>query len=193
MIKRYWWVLVVVVLSYKMASKFRRKKQDLVPEHSNGWQQKLVYDQPMARQQKLVYEKPLALQQKQPQKQQLQGHGPPKGAGKWRKKLLILFVLSGVTMSIWLFWHFSTKHISRREETLANMCDERARMLQDQFNVSLNHVHALAILVSTFHHGKYPSAIDQVTLSSLLKLCICLSLLMEEMQQGTKKLWLYMP
>ncbi|KAL6144010.1 hypothetical protein ACLB2K_054705 [Fragaria x ananassa] len=43
------------------------------------------------------------------------------------------------------------------------MCDERARMLQDQFNVSLNHVHALAILVSTFHHGKHPSAIDQKT------------------------------
>ncbi|PNY07808.1 histidine kinase 2-like protein [Trifolium pratense] len=44
---------------------------------------------------------------------------------------------------------------------LATMCDERARMLQDQFNVSMNHVHALAILVSTFHHGKHPSAVDQ--------------------------------
>ncbi|GMY18436.1 Histidine kinase 2 [Fagus crenata] len=43
------------------------------------------------------------------------------------------------------------------------MCDERARMLQDQFNVSMNHVHAFAILVSTFHHGKHPSAIDQRT------------------------------
>ena len=52
--------------------------------------------------------------------------------------------------------------IQRREEMLTNMCDERARMLQDQFNVSMNHVHALAILVSTFHHGKHPSAIDQV-------------------------------
>lgn len=50
----------------------------------------------------------------------------------------------------------------KRRETLANMCDERARVLQDQFNVSLNHVHALSILVSTFHHGKNPSAIDQV-------------------------------
>ncbi|KAL1347492.1 hypothetical protein AAHE18_07G009100 [Arachis hypogaea] len=48
-----------------------------------------------------------------------------------------------------------------REEMLTNMCDERARMLQDQFNVSMNHVHALAVLVSTFHHGKHPSAIDQ--------------------------------
>ncbi|KAL4563677.1 hypothetical protein LXL04_027722 [Taraxacum kok-saghyz] len=42
------------------------------------------------------------------------------------------------------------------------MSDERARMLQDQFNVSMNHVHALAILVSTFYHGKDPPAIDQV-------------------------------
>ncbi|TXG55502.1 hypothetical protein EZV62_020758 [Acer yangbiense] len=50
-----------------------------------------------------------------------------------------------------------------RNQTLTSMCDERARMLQDQFNVSMNHVHALAILVSTFHHGKHPSAIDQKT------------------------------
>jgi len=53
--------------------------------------------------------------------------------------------------------------VARRIENLSNMCDERARMLQDQFNVSMNHVHALAILVSTFHHGKNPSAIDQKT------------------------------
>lgn len=52
--------------------------------------------------------------------------------------------------------------MARNKENLVNMCDERARMLQDQFNVSMNHVHALAILVSTFHHGKRPSAIDQV-------------------------------
>lgn len=159
----YWWVIVGVFWSYKISSKLWRKKQELLPEHSNGWQQKLVLDQPSSWQQKQVNERPLARQQKQPQKQQQQGHSPPKGAGKWRKKLLILFVFAGVTGSIWLFWHFNRKHISRREETLANMCDERARMLQDQFNVSMNHVHALAILVSTFHHGKYPSAIDQKT------------------------------
>ncbi|PON88467.1 Histidine kinase [Trema orientale] len=167
LLKGYWWVLVGVILSYKLASKLwwkeQRKEQVLVPEHSVGWQQKLVHDQPLFQQQKLVHERPQIRHQKQPHKQQQQSHGPPKGAGKWRKKLLIVFVLSGVTMSIWLFWHFNRKHILRREETLANMCDERARMLQDQFNVSMNHVHALAILVSTFHHGKYPSAIDQKT------------------------------
>lgn len=49
------------------------------------------------------------------------------------------------------------------EERLVTMCDERMRMLQDQFAVSVKHVHALAILVSTFHFQKQPSAMDQVT------------------------------
>ncbi|KAH7576637.1 hypothetical protein JRO89_XS01G0122200 [Xanthoceras sorbifolium] len=91
------------------------------------------------------------------------GKNPPIGAGNWRKKLLIVFVLLGIATSIWLFWHLDKKIALGRDQTLASMCDERARMLQDQFNVSLNHVHALAILVSTFHHGKHPSAIDQKT------------------------------
>ncbi|KAE8648099.1 hypothetical protein Csa_004721 [Cucumis sativus] len=51
----------------------------------------------------------------------------------------------------------------RRKEVLGSMCDQRARMLQDQFSVSVNHVHALAILISTFHYSKNVSAIDQET------------------------------
>ncbi|XWS36701.1 hypothetical protein CRYUN_Cryun20dG0108100 [Craigia yunnanensis] len=102
-------------------------------------------------------------QQLQEEQQQQQAQSPAKGAGKWRKKLLITFVFLGILASFWLFWHLNQKIILRREETLSNMCDERARMLQDQFNVSMNHVHALAILVSTFHHGKHPSAVDQKT------------------------------
>ncbi|XP_057749813.1 histidine kinase 4 [Arachis stenosperma] len=51
----------------------------------------------------------------------------------------------------------------RRKEGLESQCDQRARMLQDQFSVSVNHVHALAILVSTFHYYRHPSAIDQET------------------------------
>ncbi|KAG8642160.1 hypothetical protein MANES_12G061600v8 [Manihot esculenta] len=114
---------------------------------------------------KLVHLEPVPQQRHQllQMKQQQLSKGPPKGAGKWRKKLLIIFVLLGIFTSFWLFWHLNKKIKLRREETLANMCDERARMLQDQFNVSMNHVHALAILVSTFHHGKDPSAIDQKT------------------------------
>ncbi|KAJ8899486.1 hypothetical protein K2173_018460 [Erythroxylum novogranatense] len=96
-------------------------------------------------------------------KQQSLPVGPSKGAGKWRKKLLKLFVLGGILSAAWLFQYLSRQSFLTRQETLVNMCDERARMLQDQFNVSMNHVHALAILVSTFHHGKDPSKIDQKT------------------------------
>ncbi|KAL5995537.1 Histidine kinase 4 [Asimina triloba] len=76
-------------------------------------------------------------------------------------------------LAIWaLFFAAIANHIyhwiddygwERRKEILVSMCDERARMLQDQFAVSVNHVHALAILISTFHHHKQPSAIDQDT------------------------------
>ncbi|XP_011085395.1 histidine kinase 2 isoform X1 [Sesamum indicum] len=94
---------------------------------------------------------------------QQQAQSSSRSTGKWRKKLLVIFVLGGVIFSVWLFWYLNEDIMLRRKETLASMCDERARMLQDQFNVSMNHVHALAILVSTFHHGKQPSAIDQKT------------------------------
>ncbi|KAI3707889.1 hypothetical protein L2E82_36804 [Cichorium intybus] len=60
-----------------------------------------------------------------------------------------------------------SQSMEKRKEILANMCDERARMLQDQFNVSMNHVQAMSILISTFHHGKKPSAIDQETFAKM--------------------------
>lgn len=55
----------------------------------------------------------------------------------------------------------------KRKETLASMCDERARIVQDQFNVSMNHIQAMSILISTFHHAKTPSAIDQVPIFNI--------------------------
>ncbi|CAI8598068.1 unnamed protein product [Vicia faba] len=65
---------------------------------------------------------------------------------------------------MWLKWWEKILGITeKRKETLASMCDERARMLQDQFNVSMNHIQAMSILISTFHHAKNPSAIDQRT------------------------------
>ncbi|CAN1120223.1 Histidine kinase 3 [Linum perenne] len=52
--------------------------------------------------------------------------------------------------------------VQSRKGTLVRMCDERVRILQDHFNVSMNHVQAMSILISTLHHGK-SHAIDQKT------------------------------
>ncbi|KAI0510542.1 hypothetical protein KFK09_011146 [Dendrobium nobile] len=81
----------------------------------------------------------------------------------WWRKLLFLWVVGWLLGSLWIFWFMYSQAVEKRKETLASMCDERARMLQDQFNVSMNHLQALAILISTFHHAKEPSAIDQMT------------------------------
>ncbi|GMY26557.1 histidine kinase 3 [Fagus crenata] len=81
----------------------------------------------------------------------------------WWKKLLITWLLGWLVVSLWIFWYMSIQATEKRKETLSSMCDERARMLQDQFNVSMNHIQAMSILISTFHHGKNPSAIDQRT------------------------------
>ncbi|CAK7336151.1 unnamed protein product [Dovyalis caffra] len=81
----------------------------------------------------------------------------------WWRKLLVAWIVGWIAVSLWIFWYMSSQAFEKRKETLASMCDERARMLQDQFNVSMNHVQAMSILISTFHHGKNPSAIDQRT------------------------------
>lgn len=80
----------------------------------------------------------------------------------WWRNLLVTWVVIGTLFSLWVFWYMNSQAMEKRKDTLASMCDERARMLQDQFNVSMNHVQAMSILISTFHHGKNPSAIDQV-------------------------------
>ncbi|KAK8627557.1 hypothetical protein V6N13_135166 [Hibiscus sabdariffa] len=81
----------------------------------------------------------------------------------WWRKLLFSWVIGWTLASVWIFCCISSHATEKRKETLASMCDERARMLQDQFNVSMNHIQAMSILISTFHHGKTPSAIDQRT------------------------------
>ncbi|KAA3463258.1 histidine kinase 3-like isoform X2 [Gossypium australe] len=80
----------------------------------------------------------------------------------WWRKLLLSWVIGWTVVSIWIFCYMNSQATEKRRETLASMCDERARMLQDQFNVSMNHIQAVSILISTFHHGKNPSAIDQL-------------------------------
>ncbi|XP_021752672.1 histidine kinase 3-like isoform X2 [Chenopodium quinoa] len=81
----------------------------------------------------------------------------------WWKKLLVAWVVFWIIFCFGVLWFMSSYAVEKRKESLTSMCDKRARMLQDQFNVSLNHIQAMSILISTFHHGKYPSAIDQRT------------------------------
>lgn len=83
----------------------------------------------------------------------------------WWKYLWIAWVIFWVIICLSIFWFMHLYASERRKEGLGSMCDERARMLQDQFNVSMNHIQAMSILISTFHHGKNPSAIDQKTFS----------------------------
>ncbi|XP_031491690.1 probable histidine kinase 6 isoform X2 [Nymphaea colorata] len=78
-------------------------------------------------------------------------------------KWLMGWILFFAVVSWLVYCYFYADAVTTRRESLAGMCDERARMLQDQFTVSVNHVHALAILVSSFHHRKSPSVLDQKT------------------------------
>ncbi|KAF9623439.1 hypothetical protein IFM89_003023 [Coptis chinensis] len=77
--------------------------------------------------------------------------------------MLLLYITVIACASFYIYNLMEADNMEKRREFLASMCDQRARMLQDQFSVSINHVHALAILVSTFHLYKNPSAIDQET------------------------------
>lgn len=88
------------------------------------------------------------------------------GGRKWwrnRATVTVLWVAVSVSLCIGLHWYFRWDSMKKAKDNLVTMCDERARMLQEQFHVSVNHVHALAILVSTFHFQKNPTAMDQVS------------------------------
>ncbi|KAK9120113.1 hypothetical protein Scep_018206 [Stephania cephalantha] len=89
--------------------------------------------------------------------------GSKKVRKTWWRKFLLAWVVGWILVSMWIFWYMKSQAFEKRKEALASMCDERARMLQDQFNVSMNHIQALSILIATFHHSKSPSAIDQAT------------------------------
>jgi arabidopsis histidine kinase 2/3/4 (cytokinin receptor) len=69
----------------------------------------------------------------------------------WRHLAAAAWVLLAVACSAAMHWHLRRESMDRAEERLVSMCEERARMLQEQFGVTVNHVHAFAILISTFH------------------------------------------
>ncbi|KAH7423660.1 hypothetical protein KP509_12G066900 [Ceratopteris richardii] len=82
--------------------------------------------------------------------------------GTFNMMALVWFLAAaGVGVALIVYQFFSRQNYQHYVDVLANMCDERARMLQHQFAVSMNHVHALAILVSTFYVGMHPSALNQ--------------------------------
>lgn len=85
--------------------------------------------------------------------------------------VLAIWMVIVLLVGKWIYEHLDDEQQMRRKEVLVGMCEQRARMLQDQFIVSVNHVHALAILVSTFHYYKNPSAIDQVSLHFTWNFC----------------------
>ncbi|KAI4965174.1 hypothetical protein ZWY2020_055282 [Hordeum vulgare] len=81
---------------------------------------------------------------------------------RWRW-MAMLWVVGWTLICLQVFRYSNSGAVEKRRDSLASMCDERARMLQDQFNVSMNHLQALAILVNTFHQSQTPSAITQAT------------------------------
>ncbi|ONK67097.1 uncharacterized protein A4U43_C06F15680 [Asparagus officinalis] len=94
------------------------------------------------------------------------GSGTRGVRGKWwrnRTTVAVVWVVVSMAICIGLHWYFRWDSMRKAKDNLVTMCDERARMLQEQFHVSVNHVHALAILVSTFHFQKQPTAMDQRT------------------------------
>lgn len=94
-----------------------------------------------------------------PGKQQ-QRHAARRGR---RPLAALAFVAMAVACSAAVHWQLRRETMERAELRLVSMCEERARMLQEQFGVTVNHVHALSILISIFHFEKNPSAIDQDT------------------------------
>lgn len=80
---------------------------------------------------------------------------------RWRRLAAAAWVLVAVACSAAMHWHLRRESMDRAEDRLVSMCEERARMLQEQFGVTVNHVHALAILISILYE-KSPSSIDQV-------------------------------
>jgi arabidopsis histidine kinase 2/3/4 (cytokinin receptor) len=78
---------------------------------------------------------------------------------------VLVWLLGAATLGVFLHSYFRHAALRKVEEGLVSLCEKCARLLQDQFAISINHVHALAILVVTFHYEKHPPALDQVRAS----------------------------
>ena len=81
---------------------------------------------------------------------------------KWRRKLLLLWILGVIIGFICFSSVFNAGSFSRKERT-PDLCEEKARILLEHFNVSKNQLHSL---VSLFAES------DQVPCLSLLNLYV---------------------
>lgn len=63
-------------------------------------------------------------------------------------------------VACFIFSHMCMDDMNVRKMSMLRMGDKRERMLQDQFTVSMNHVHTLVILISSFDHRRRPFAFD---------------------------------
>nr|AIE17467.1 CHASE-domain containing histidine kinase 1 [Physcomitrium patens] len=84
----------------------------------------------------------------------------------WHTIAFIMWVVFMGAVSVSVYFAMRFDMLERRRENLANMCEGRARMLEEQFKASMNHVRALTALLTTFHLGKQPSAINQETFAT---------------------------
>lgn len=94
-------------------------------------------------------------------------------------------------VSVCIFYYMFCQDTEKRKDTLVSMCDEMARMLQDQFTVSMNHIQAMSILISTLHHARNPSAIDQVLIKLYLFYFANKIAGLELLEQDTEFLFIY--
>ncbi|KAG0586800.1 hypothetical protein KC19_2G118400 [Ceratodon purpureus] len=89
-----------------------------------------------------------------------------RGCPSWHTLLFIGWVIGMAYVSFTVYQGMKKEMLHKKNENLANMCEGRARMLEDQFKASMNHVRALTALLTTFHLGKQPSAINQETFAT---------------------------
>lgn len=93
--------------------------------------------------------------------------------GKMKRWLIngTVQVLLCLTISFCVGIHLQMKAQSTKtmEDWLQNTCEECAKNLQDQFPLTLSHVHSLALLMSTFHRNKTHFSIDQVNHHLILR------------------------
>lgn len=74
-------------------------------------------------------------------KELLQGSN---GCWRWKRILLLLWVLSGVFLSIYVFDDLEEGYLSTRKEKIADEDRLNSCILQEQFKVSNDQVHTLA-------------------------------------------------